>query len=97
MQKVVEIREMSGNLCAISFTDKLSMKAALKEGPWSVMGCCLNLKRWEVDQAIQEVSFSKVTFWIQIHILPLELLTEQNARKIGSVLEKLVTVEDSNE
>ena len=94
VQEVVEIREMSGNLYAISFADKLSMETALEEGPWSVMGCCLNLKRWEVDQAIQEVSFSKVTFWIQIHKLPLELLTEQNARKIGSVLGELVSVED---
>lgn len=52
VQEVVEIREMSGNLYAISFADKLSMETALEEGPWSVMGCCLNLKRWEVDQAI---------------------------------------------
>ena len=75
VKEVVEIRELSGNMYAISFVDKQSMKMALEGGPWSVIGSCLNLKKWEIDQAIHDISFSKVIFWIQIHKLPLELMT----------------------
>ena len=38
------IKEMSLNLHAILFTNRLSMEEALEKGPWSVMGNCLNLK-----------------------------------------------------
>ena len=94
VKEVVEIRELSGNMYAISFVDKQSMKMALEGGPWSVMGSCLNLKKWEIDQAIHDISFSKVIFWIQIHKLPFELMTLQNVRKIGQVLGELIKAED---
>ena len=57
---------------------------AVKELEGNLYGLfCLNLKKWEVDQAVQDICFSKVCFRIQIHNLPLELMIMQNARKIG--------------
>ena len=63
-KEVVEIRELSSNMYAISFVDKQSMEMALEGGPWSVMGSFLNLKKWEIDQAIHDISLSKISFWI---------------------------------
>ncbi|OMO94204.1 hypothetical protein COLO4_16479 [Corchorus olitorius] len=37
----------------------------LANGPWSVMGCSLNLRRWEVGHAIPNLDFSNIDFWIQ--------------------------------
>ena len=93
-KEVVDVKELNGNLYAISFVGKKSMEKQIEEGHWSVMGCYLNLKRWEVDKLVQKICFSKVIFWIQIHKLPLELMTIHNARKIGSVLGELRSVED---
>ncbi|XVF69653.1 hypothetical protein PTKIN_Ptkin11bG0099000 [Pterospermum kingtungense] len=43
------------------------MNEALVESPWTVMRCCLNLKKWEIGQAIQDICFQKVSFWVQVH------------------------------
>ena len=70
------------------------MEEALEKGSWSVMGCCFNLKKWDVKQAVQDISFLKVSFWIHVHKLPLEMLTRTNAKRIGRVLGDLEKVED---
>ena len=93
-KEVKVIKEMSVNLYAISFTNKQSMEKALEKGPWSVMVNCLNLKKWDVKETIQEISFSKVSFWIQVHKLPLEMLTRSNAEKIGKILGDLEKIDD---
>ena len=48
----VAVRELEGNLYAISFGDKQSMEMTLEGEPWMIIGSCLNLKKWEVDQAV---------------------------------------------
>ncbi|XVF23726.1 hypothetical protein REPUB_Repub13aG0064600 [Reevesia pubescens] len=70
------------------------MEEELDQGPWSVMGCTLNLKSCLVDQAVNEIDFSSVLFWIQVHNLPLEMLTHQNAIKIGEVFGSVMKVKD---
>ena len=72
-----EIAQMGMNLYVISFTEEAAMAAALANGPWSVMGHCLNLKKWEMEKTVNEVNFTKVYFWVQIHNLPLEMMSEQ--------------------
>ena len=91
---MVDVRELGGNVYAVSFENRKSMEMVLEEGPRSIMGCYINLKQWAVDQVIQDICFSKVNFWIQIHHLPLVLMIEKNDRKIRSVLGELIKVED---
>ena len=43
---------------------------------------------------IEELDFTKVIFWVQIHNLPLEMMTRVNAEKIGRKIGRLVEVED---
>ena len=88
------IKELSVNLFAILFTSKQRMDEALEKGPWLVMGYCLNLKKWEVEQAIQDICFSKISFWIYVHNLPLEMLIRQTAERIGRAIRELEKVED---
>ncbi|XVF74461.1 hypothetical protein PTKIN_Ptkin13bG0112100 [Pterospermum kingtungense] len=57
---------------------------AIDNGPWSVMGYYLNIKRWDVKVSIKEVDFSEVSFLVQVHKLPLEMLSIRNAKVIGS-------------
>ena len=88
------IKEIRANMYTVSFVNRQSMEEALEKGPWSMMGCCFNLKKWDVKQAVQDISFLKVSFWIQVHKLPLEMLTRTNTERIGRVLGDLEKVED---
>ena len=81
-KEVKVIKELGVNLFAISFWSKQSKEDALEKGSWSVMGYCLNMKKWEVELAIQDISFSNVLFRIQVHKLPLEMLTKETTVRI---------------
>ncbi|OMO61133.1 hypothetical protein COLO4_33544 [Corchorus olitorius] len=67
-------------------------KALLK----TVMGHCLCLRRWDLSLAVREIKFEEVSFWAQVHNLPLELMTCNNARRIGISLGRVIEVEDPN-
>ncbi|KAL6283988.1 hypothetical protein ACE6H2_014917 [Prunus campanulata] len=58
-------------------------------GPWSVMGFCFPGQRWPSNLAIEEAPTHMVAYWIQVHGIPLNLMSTGNAREIG---EKLGTV-----
>ena len=70
------------------------MKKAMEESPWSIMGHCMVLKEWEVDAVIEEVIFEEICFWIQIHNVPIDMLTKVNAEIIGRMLGRVEVVED---
>ncbi|XVE86659.1 hypothetical protein DITRI_Ditri18aG0052300 [Diplodiscus trichospermus] len=93
-REVQAIKEVGLKKYMLSFKDRKSMEEALENGPWSVMGVSFNLKRWGLDQAIQEVDFSKMAIWIHVHKLPLEMLTQKNEEKIGGILGELVKIEE---
>ncbi|KAJ1437907.1 hypothetical protein SESBI_03332 [Sesbania bispinosa] len=61
------------------------------KAPQYIMGHLLSLQFWVPEAAIYEVNFDKVSFWIQIHGLPLDVMNANNAAKIiknfGEVLE----------
>ncbi|OMO49877.1 hypothetical protein COLO4_38315 [Corchorus olitorius] len=88
------IGEVGLNTYSISFVSKELMMKALEENPWSIMGHCLNLKRWEANTPMALLDFKGIQFWIQIHNLPRELLTKQNGEKIGHSLGEVIEVEE---
>ncbi|OMO80574.1 hypothetical protein COLO4_24033 [Corchorus olitorius] len=91
---LVDVRDLGNNVYGISFANEKGMMFALENGPWSVLGHSLVLRRWEVSQTIREVTFDTLQFWIQVHNLPLEMQTKMNANRIGSVVGKVCEIED---
>ncbi|KAJ1420181.1 Zinc finger, CCHC-type [Sesbania bispinosa] len=86
-----QIIDMGKNLFLFSFSDKKEALEIIKKGPWFIMGFLLSLQFWVPEAAIYEVDFDHISFWIQIHGLPLEVMNTGNAAKIigkiGDVLE----------
>ena len=58
-------------------------KGIINQGPWNVRGSLLLLQPWSSNLAIDEVKLHLCTFWIQVHDIPLQLMTIQNTIKIG--------------
>ncbi|XWS30913.1 hypothetical protein CRYUN_Cryun23aG0032100 [Craigia yunnanensis] len=88
------LRELRVNRYCLSFNSEVLMQRALDDRPWSVMKGCLILQRWGEGLTIEELDFTKVVFWAQIHNLPLEMMTRNNAEKIGGKIGRLLEVED---
>ncbi|XVE72136.1 hypothetical protein DITRI_Ditri11bG0014400 [Diplodiscus trichospermus] len=68
----------------ISFKSEEIMRRATEEGPCSIMGSCCILKKWNSSGELEEVDFSEVEYWTQIHNLPMVLMTSRNTKVLGS-------------
>ncbi|OMO77364.1 hypothetical protein COLO4_25222 [Corchorus olitorius] len=88
------IGEVGMNTYSISFSSQEVMMKALEGNPWSIMGYCLNLKKWSANTPVAQLDFKGIQFWIQIHNLPRELLTKQNGEKIRKMLGEVLKVEE---
>lgn len=50
--------------------------------PWSVQEHCLSLQKWKLDIGIDDVDFTWIQFFVQIHNLGLESLTPRMRREL---------------
>jgi hypothetical protein len=58
------------------------------------MGHLFNIQEWSPNLAAHEVMFDKAPFWVQIHGLPMDMITLRNAAKIAKVIGDLIEVEN---
>ncbi|KAJ1425942.1 Zinc knuckle CX2CX4HX4C [Sesbania bispinosa] len=69
-------------------------RRVLEEGPWFVIGHLLSLQNWLPEVSVYEVNYDLVGFWVQLHGLPLDLLSTNNAVKVAKLLGEVVYVEN---
>lgn len=67
----------------------------MKKGPWFNLNHMLSLQKWKQEVPVTEVDFKWVPFWVQLHGLPLGVMTEKNASKIVEQIGQPLEVEDS--
>ncbi|KAH7843328.1 hypothetical protein Vadar_015228 [Vaccinium darrowii] len=83
----------SNNTFLFRFEDEEDRKAILSDGPWSVMNNLLVLHPLEEGIAITEIDFTVCPFWVQVHGLPVDKMTRNNAEAIGRRFGNLLGVE----
>lgn len=76
-----------------SFNHEVDAYRAFHRRSWSCKGGHLILKTWNPEVTWQEVDFSSSTFWVQVHGLPALWNIEDNLRKIGSKIGKVVELD----
>jgi hypothetical protein len=81
------------NMMVFTFESLNDLNKVLDYSPWNIKGSPLFLKRWSEEDAIEDLDFTKAAFWVQVHNLPLELMTDENARNIGASLGELLEVD----
>ncbi|OMO50761.1 Zinc finger, CCHC-type [Corchorus capsularis] len=59
---LVDVRELGNNIYGISFANEKGMEFAMENGPWSVFGHSLVLRRWEVEIDVKKPLMSG--FWV---------------------------------
>lgn len=62
--------------------------------PWAVQWSCLSLQRWQPEISMTDIEFSSIQFWTQINGLEFGKFSEQNSRKIGTHIGKLMELEN---
>jgi hypothetical protein len=79
-----------------SFANLVDLKRVLENSPWNIKGSPLFLKEWSSSDSIKDIDFSTGAIWVQVHNLPLEMITPENAVSIGSSLGELLEVDNAD-
>jgi hypothetical protein len=91
-EEALTTEDKEENKMVFTFEDMDDLYKALNNSPWNIKGAPLFLKCWENDETFEEINFQKAVFWVQIHGLPLEWMTAENAISIAESLGDLIEV-----
>ncbi|KAJ1422670.1 Zinc finger, CCHC-type [Sesbania bispinosa] len=94
VQEELNISDLGPNVFLFNFSDRKIAARVLEEGPWFVMGNLLSLQYWTPEATVFEINYDLVGFWIQLHGIPLELMTSKNATKLAANVGEVLTVEN---
>lgn len=90
----LKIADMGPNVFMFTFKDKGDAHEIIKRGPWYVMGHILSLQYWIPEVAAAEVDYSRVSFWVQLHGMPLGTMTSANVVKLMTRVGEVIEVEN---
>ena len=65
----------------------------MEVGPWNIEGYPLILKMWNQNMAVEDIDFSSLPLWIQVHDLPIEYMSKENAEEIGAMVGEVLEVD----
>lgn len=85
-KKGFEIRDMGNHMMLFVFSDAADIDRVLQGEPWTFDKHLVALKKMEKSNAIKELDFSKTSFWVQVHNLPLRSSSLAIAKEIVSIV-----------
>ncbi|CAI8596235.1 unnamed protein product [Vicia faba] len=85
LKNPVEIQDLSKNLFLFKFSMKRDLEYILRSGPWSFYRALLVLERVTGEEQPSDLTMHFDTFWVRIYELPLMLLSEVIAKKLGNI------------
>lgn len=96
----LKIADMGPNIFLFTFKDMKETQEVLRRGPWYIMNHLISLQYWIPEVSVYEVDYSRVSFWVQLHGMPLGTMTIKNATRLlerfGEVLEVENALVDGN-
>lgn len=91
-QNPFTIKPWKHNFYNIAFDNKADVTNVLRGSPYFVTGFFVALLPWDLDKTLDEMEFSKGEFWVQVHDLPLGMLTSECAVKFAGRIGRFVEI-----
>jgi hypothetical protein len=77
------VQDLGRNRVAFVFEDEMDLERVLVNEPWSYDKSLVVFQRLHDDEALSDSKFSHVSFWVQLHNLPIRRMTAEAAETIG--------------
>ena len=90
-------RDMGNNMLVFAFEDVSDLERVLQSEPWSYDKHLVSFQRVEADTSISEMDCQWVSFWVQIHNLPVRRMNHETASALGGTLGMVEKVVESEE
>jgi hypothetical protein len=91
------VQDLGQNRAALIFDDEMDLERVLANEPWSFDKFLVVFQRFGDDIAIDDLTFSHASFWVQIHNIPVRRMTEESAGAIGRTLGQVERVADRDD
>jgi hypothetical protein len=91
------VQDLGKNRLAFVFEDAMDLERVLVNEPWSFDKSLVVFQRLLEDGPVNDALFSHVSFWVQLHNLPIRRMTEEAAKAIGrsiGYVEKVAASDD---
>lgn len=82
----MEIKLLELNIYSCTFKLESVVDTVIRSSPWSVRGADILLRRWPNHVSFEEIQFDSSDFWVQVHHLPPDRLTEDNMTVISKLI-----------
>ena len=86
------ICDMNDNKLVFVFEDEVDRERVMLGEPWAYDKYLVVFQRIEEEEAIEEVTFTETSFWVQLHGIPVRRMNLEVARILGSSLGKISQV-----
>ena len=81
-----KIKKESEHVVLFTFDDKNEMEKIMAAEPWSFDKRLMILQRYGKETNVGDMEFIKVTFWVQVHDLPVRFRTRMIAKRLREVI-----------
>ncbi|KAL0012144.1 hypothetical protein SO802_007252 [Lithocarpus litseifolius] len=88
-----EVCDLGENKAIFLFKEETDMVRVLSNSLWSFDKYLLAVHKLEKKEQIQNISFDKASFWVQIHDLPARRMTREVGERIGRTLGEVKEVD----
>ncbi len=80
------MRDMGDNTIMVIFEEEADRERVLQGEPWAYDKHLIVFQRVAEEEAMEEVNFSEISFWIQLHGLPVRKMTPDIATLLAAPL-----------
>jgi hypothetical protein len=80
------IRDMGNNILVIVFDDEADRERVLQGEPWAYDKHLIVFQHIAQEEAIEEVNFNEISFWIQLHDLPIRKMNQESITLLATPL-----------
>ncbi|KAL9674980.1 hypothetical protein QQ045_003179 [Rhodiola kirilowii] len=86
--------EVAENLFVVRFRKREDRDRTLFGGPWTYTGAVVLMMRWDSETPPKKAVMDTFSIWLQIHNVPLEMMTDRLAHKVAVVAGRVIKVSD---
>jgi hypothetical protein len=80
------VRDMGNNTAMFMFQNDADAERVIVTGPWSFDKHLIILTRMDASIPFSKASFTHMSFWVQIHDLPVKLMKKEASEAIGKTV-----------
>lgn len=91
------VQDLGRNRVAFAFEDEMDLERVLVNEPWSYDKSLVVFQRLHDAEALNDSKFSHVSFWVQLHNLPIRRMTAEAAEAIGKSIGEVEKVAKSDD